>query len=73
MMRMQYLMHIYVFGVSIYRMLILQLKIFHFDFLCNLTFISHFNAVAVCIMQMFTGFTATTRLSDVRLLLKIGY
>ena len=28
MARMQYLMHIYVFGVSINRMLILQLKIF---------------------------------------------
>ena len=43
-----HLMHIYLFSVSINRMLILQLKIFlsvhlcfHFDFLCNIAFISH--------------------------------
>ena len=54
MVRMQHLMHIYIFGVSINRMLILQLKIFlsvnlcfHFDSLCNIAFISHFDAVDV--------------------------
>ena len=43
MVCMQHLMHIYLLGVSINRMLILQLKIFlsvnlcfHFDSLCNL-------------------------------------
>ena len=47
MARMEYLMHIYLFGVSNNRMLILQLKIFlsvnlcfHFDSLCNLAFAS---------------------------------
>ena len=54
-------------------MLILQLKIFHSDSLCNLAFISHFDAVDVRIIQMFTIFTATTPPMDVRLLLKIGY
>ena len=64
---MQHLMHIYLFGVSINRMLILQLRIFlslkfcfHFDSLCNLAFISHFDAVDVRIIQMFTIFTAAT-------------
>ena len=80
MARMQHLMHIYLFSVSINRMLILQLKIFlsvnlcfHFDSLCNLAFISHFDAVDVCIIQMFTIYIATTPLTYVRLLLKIGY
>ena len=52
MVLMLHLMHIYLFGASINRMLILQLKIFlsvnlcfHFDSLYNLAFISHFNAV----------------------------
>ena len=74
---MQHLMHIYLFGVSINRMLILQLKIFltvnlcfHFDSLCNLGFISHFDAVDVRIIQMFTIFIATTLPTYVRLLLK---
>ena len=78
--RMQYLRHIFLFGVSINRMLILQLKIlssvnlcFHFDSLCNLAFISHFNAVDVRIIQMFTIFIAATPPTYVRLLLKIGY
>ena len=73
-------MHIYLFGVSINRMLILQLKIFlsvhlcfHFDSLCNLAFISHFDAVDVRIIQMFTIFIAATPLTYVRLLLKIEY
>ena len=77
--RMQHLMHIYLFGISINRMLILQLKIFlsvnlyfHFDSLCNLAFISHFDAVDVCIIQMFT-ILVETPLTYVRLLLKIGY
>ena len=77
---MQHLMHIYLFGVSINRMLILQLKIFlsvnlcfHFDSLCNLAFISHFNAADVCIIQMFTIFIAATPLMYIRLLQKIGY
>ena len=76
---MQHLMHIYLFGVSINRMLILQLKIFlsvnlyfHFDSLCNLAFISYLHAVDVRIIQMFTIFIAATP-TDVRLLLKIGY
>ena len=54
MARMQHLMHIYLFGVSINRMLISQLKIFlsvnlcfNFDSLCNLAFIFHFDAVEV--------------------------
>ena len=54
MVPMQRLMHIYIFGVSINRMLILQLKIFlsvnlcfHFNSLCNLAFISYFDAVDV--------------------------
>ena len=41
-------MHIYLFGISINRMLILQLKIFlsvnlcfHFDSLCNLVFLKN--------------------------------
>ena len=45
MARMQHLMHIYLFDVSINRMLILQLKIFlsvnlcfHFDFLCKIIY-----------------------------------
>ena len=80
MARMQHLMHIYLFGVSINRMLILQLKIFlsvnlcfHFDSLCNLAFISHFDAVDVRIIQMFTIFIAATPPTYVRLLLKIRY
>ena len=79
MARMQHLMHIYLFGVSINRMLILQLKsfickiCFHFDSLCNLAFISQFDAVDVHIIQMFTIFTAATHPTYVRLLLKIGY
>ena len=80
MVRMQHLMHIYIFGVSINRMLILQLKIFvsvnlcfYFDSLCNLTFISHFDAVDVCIIQMFTIFIAATPPTYVQFLLKIGY
>ena len=63
--RKQHLMHIYLFGVSINSMLILQLKIFlsvnlcfHFDSLCNLAFISQFNAVDVHIIQMFNIFIA---------------
>ena len=75
---MQHLMHIYLFGVSINRMLILQLKIFlsvKFAFtlilyvillLCDL-------AVDVCIIQMFTIFTAATPLTYIRFLLKMGY
>ena len=77
---MQHLMHIYIFGVSINRMLILQLKIFlsvnlcfYFDFLCNLAYISHFDAVDVHIIQMFTISIAATLPTYVRLLLKIGY
>ena len=61
MARMQHLMHIYLFGVSINRMLILKLKIFLsvnlyfcFDSLYNLAFISHFDPVDVHIIQMFT-------------------
>ena len=61
-------------------MLILQFKIFlsvnlsvHFDSLCNLAFISHFDAVDVRIIQMFTIFIAATPPTYVRLLLKIGY
>ena len=80
MARIQHLMHIYLFGVSINRMLILQLKTFfsvnlwfHFDSLCNLAFISHFDAVDVRIIQMFTIFIAATPPTYVRLLLKIGY
>ena len=80
MARMQHLMHIYLFGVSINRMLILQLKTFisinlcfHFDSLCNLAFIPHFDAVDVCIIQMFTIFIAATLPTYVRFLLKIGY
>ena len=76
---MQHLMHIYLFGVSINIILILQLKIFlsvnlyfHFDSLCNLAFISHFDAVDVRIIQMFTSFIAATLPMYVRLL-KIGY
>ena len=74
---MQHLMHIYLFGVSINRMLILQLKIFlsvnlcfHFDSSCNLAFISHFDAVDVRIIQMFTIFIAATPPMYVLLLLK---
>ena len=77
---MQHLMHISLFDASINRMLILQLKIFlsvkfifHFDSLCDLAFISHFDAVDVCILQMFTILIAATPLMHVRLLLKIGY
>ena len=77
---MQHLIYIYLLGVSINRMLILQLKIFlsvnlcfHFDSLCNLAFLSHFDAVDVRIIQMFTIFIAATPLTHVRLLLKIGY
>ena len=80
MVRMQHSMHIYLFGVSINRMLILQLKIFlfvnlcfHFDSLCNLAFISYFDVVDVHIMQMFTIYIAATPPTYVRLLLKIGY
>ena len=69
--RMQHLMHIYLFVVSINRILILQLKIFlsvnlsfHFDSLCNLAFISHFDAVDVHIIQMFTIFIAATPLTS---------
>ena len=61
---MQHLIHIYLLGVSINRILILQLKIFlsvnlcfHFDSLCNLSFLSHFDAVDVRIIQMFTILT----------------
>ena len=75
MERMQYLMRIYLFGISINKMLILQLKIFvsikfvfHFDSLCNLAFISHFDAVDVRIIQVFTIFTATTPPTYVRIL-----
>ena len=67
MARMLRLMHIYLFSVSINRMLILHLKIFlsvnlyfHFDSLCNLAFISHFDAVDVRIIQMFTIFIFAT-------------
>ena len=77
---MQHLMHIYFFRVSINRMLIYNLKYFylenfcfHFHSLCNLAFISHFDAVDVRIIQMFTIFTAATPLTFVRLLIKIGY
>ena len=77
---MQHLMHIYLFGISINRMLILQLKIFlsinlcfHFHYLCNLAFISHFDAVDVSIIQMFTIFIAATPPTYVQLLLKIEY
>ena len=63
----QHLMHIYYFGVSINKMLIFELKIFlsvnlcfHFDSLCNLAFISYFDAVDVCIIQIFTIFIAAT-------------
>ena len=80
MARMQHLMHIYLLGVSINRILILQLKIFlfknlcfHFDSLCNLSFIFHFDAVDVRIIQMFNIFIAATPQTYVRLLLKIGY
>ena len=80
MAHMQHLKHIYLFGVSINRMLILQLKIFlsvnlcfHFDSLCNLAFISHFDAVDVRIIQMFTIFIAATLSMYVRLFQKIGY
>ena len=77
MARMQHSMHIYLSCVSVNRMLILQLKIFlsvnlcfHFDSLCN---ISHFDSVDFGIIQMFTIFIATTSLTYVQLLLKIGY
>ena len=77
---MQDLIHIYLFSVSINRKLILQLKIFlsvnlcfYFDSLCNLAFISHFDAVDVRIIQMFTIFNAATPPTFVRLLLKKGY
>ena len=80
MARMQHLIHISLSSASINRMLILQLKIylsvnlcFHFDSLCNLAFVSHFDAVDVCIIQMFSIFIAATPLTYVRLLLKIGY
>ena len=63
MVRMQHLLHIYLFGVSINIMLILKLKIFlsvnlcfNFYSLCNLAFISHFDAVDVRIIQIFTIF-----------------
>ena len=72
-LHMQHLMHIYLFGLSINRMLILQLKIFlsvnlcfHFDSLIrNLAFISHSDAVDVRIIQMFTIFIAATPLTYV--------
>ena len=77
---MQDLIHIYLFSASINRKLILQLKIFlsvnlcfSFDSLCNLAFISHFDAVDVRIKQMFTIFNAATPPTFVRLLLKKGY
>ena len=77
MVRMQHSMHIYLFGVSINRMLILQLKIFLFVnlcfHLCNLAFFSHFDAADVRIIQMFTIYIAATPPTYVRLLLKIGY
>ena len=76
---MQHLIHISFFSVSINRMLILQLKIylsanlcFHFDSLCNLALVSHFDAVDVRIIQMFI-FIAATPPTYVRFLLKIGY
>ena len=56
------LMHIYLSGVSINRMLIFQLKIFlievenlcfHLDSMFNLAFISHFYAVVIRIIQTF--------------------
>ena len=77
MASMQHLMYIYIFGASINGMLILQLKIFlsvnlcfHFDSLCNLAFISHFDAVDVRIIQMFIIFNAATPPTYVQLLIK---
>ena len=52
-------MHIYLYGVSINRMLISQLKrflgvnCFHIDSMFNLAFISHFYAVVIRIIQTF--------------------
>ena len=77
MARMQQLMHIYLFGVSIIRMFILQVKIFlsvkFFTLILYVILLLCDLAVDVCIIQMFTIFTATTPLTYIRLILKMGY